>query len=83
MGRHFIEVCVCGNTLSQCRCPDPGKLKIRRSPCRCEEPGPGHTTAPGPWLPQALTEQHVSERRKLGLPMLTDIEKHAFKKTRA
>lgn len=36
---HFIERCVCGNVLSQCRCASPDKeSRTRPGPCRCSRP---------------------------------------------
>jgi hypothetical protein len=38
-GAHYIILCVCGNTLGQCRCADPNKRIERRGPCKCPRPG--------------------------------------------
>ena len=63
-----MEHCCCGNTL------DAGKqTRIKVYPCRCSEPGVKRTTrgTPTPGVPKG----QKAEREKLGLPVLTDIER--------
>ncbi len=63
--------CVCGNELES-----TPAYKLRVSPCRCEAPGPGARTLQT-GLPWHLFEKQYEERRRLGLPLLTDTERAA------
>lgn len=72
-----VESCACGNELRRKGKADGLVVKIRRSPCRCEKAGRGASIiASG--IPNDLTEGHVNERRKLGLPLMTDLERAQF-----
>lgn len=46
---HFIEECICGNVLAQCRCPSPNKTVHLRNQCLCSFPGPLLPKFVEPW----------------------------------
>jgi hypothetical protein len=73
-----LERCVCGNELGRDRaCP------VTRSPCRCETPGPGPSVLNRQL--SAVSLEHVSrrqyhERRRLGLPLLSPLERSVLRR---
>jgi hypothetical protein len=74
------EDCVCGNTLREA---SEYAFRVVRSPCRCAVPGPSRRTT----LEREPSLEHVSrrqyhERKRLGLPLLTPLERDALKKHR-
>lgn len=68
----LVEVCCCGNTLRET------SVRIVVSPCRCETPGPGQRQRPRWFIPEALPEKQYEERKRLGLPLMDEIEKAHF-----
>lgn len=68
-----VEVCCCGNVLRI-----GARIPIRTSPCRCQKPGPGPTTRAAGWLPDDVPRHQFEERRRVGLPVLTDVERAAY-----
>lgn len=40
MSEHFIERCVCGTVIAQCRCPGPKTERTRPGPCACKSSMP-------------------------------------------
>ena len=72
------EVCCCGNVT------DVGVEYVRRvSPCRCAEPGvEGRVTRERVGLPDWVSEKHYEQRKRTGLPMLTDVERAATSRWR-
>jgi hypothetical protein len=68
-----MERCCCGNELRST------PVQITVSPCCCEEPGKGRSfLRVVPAIPQGITRQHYTERKKLGLPLMTDAERTQF-----
>jgi hypothetical protein len=67
-----FEFCCCGNALRET------SVKIVVSPCRCDEPGPGQRTQPVRWLPDDVPKRQYEQRKRVGLPVLTDAEKAAY-----
>lgn len=65
--------CVCGNETS----PEPD-FKVTHSPCRCETPGSGRRTLGAQGMPRYVSKQQFEERRRLGLPVVTDIERGSY-----
>ena len=63
-----MEKCCCGNVLDA-----QTETRIKVYPCRCSQPGVEHTSR-GTKLPDVPRGQK-EERERLGLPVLTDIEK--------
>jgi hypothetical protein len=64
--------CCCGNQRNE----KPEGFKVNTSPCHCTLPaGVRRKLAAG--LPWHVFEQQYNERKRLGLPILTDIEKGA------
>jgi len=62
--------CCCGNELEAGR-----GYRVRMSPCRCVEVGPlGRSGRRGGANLEWVTEGQREERRRLGLPEVTDIE---------
>lgn len=66
---HFIEKCICGNTLAQCRCPSPNKTVHINNNCKCPSPGAELPKFAEPYL--SIKQLVVSDPRPLGLPMLS------------
>ena len=63
--------CVCGNHLS-----DKPTVKSTMSPCKCDAPGPGRTVLVARHgIPEFCFERQYEQRTRLGLPLMTDIEK--------
>ena len=68
-----MEVCCCGNVLAE------KPFAMRVSPCKCETPGPGPSVLiRRDAIPHGITKQHYDERQKLGMPLMTDLEKMQF-----
>ena len=66
--------CVCGNTESL-----PEGFTMRLLICRCNKPGPGKRAGGrATEVPDRVPRAQVEERRRVGLPVMTDIEKSAF-----
>jgi len=65
--------CVCGNVLEK----RPFRAVI--SPCRCATPGPGRSTAARESFLDHISERQYRERTRLGLPVVTEIEKSHFR----
>lgn len=78
--RHRTVRCVCGKILETCRCQGV-KVKITQSPCRCARPdsGPRTLRRQNP-LDGVFSETQYNERKRLGLPLATDIEKSASRR---
>ncbi len=70
--------CVCGNVLEQ------RPFEVRVSPCRCTEPGPGRRTVPRESFlnENEVTPTQYAQRKRLGLPVVTEIEKSAIRDAR-
>jgi hypothetical protein len=66
-----MEHCVCGNSLR------PTEVKITVSPCKCRKPGPGRRTVLREFVldENRVTPTQYAERKRLGLPVITEIEK--------
>ena len=65
----MAEHCVCGNRLGESR------VTIRRSPCRCDVPGPGPSVSfQVVALPDTVLRKQYDERKRLGLPVVAQIE---------
>lgn len=62
-------LCCCGNELE----PNPS-YRVRHSPCRCAKPHSGQRTLIPRNLPDFVTERQMKDRKRLGLPVVTDIE---------
>ena len=68
--------CVCGNRL------ESRPYRVVVSPCKCVQPGPGRSTLHHEDLlydDQFVSEKQVRERRRLGLPAITDLEKSFYR----
>jgi hypothetical protein len=67
------ESCCCGNVT------DASVEYVRRvSPCRCKKPGTGGCVTKNLYgLPDWVSEKHYQQRKRTGLPMITDIEQAA------
>lgn len=54
MSGHFINKCICGNVLSQCRCAGAGVPKVEHilAPCSCEVP----------WKPPFMDYDHDPQK---------------------
>jgi hypothetical protein len=65
-----MEACVCGNVLD-------AQLEYRctRSPCRCAVPGRGPGQLRCHDLPSWVLRKQYDERKRLGLPVVTPIER--------
>jgi hypothetical protein len=70
----MAESCCCGNVLRDTF------IRIVVSPCKCPEPGPGPSTHSIEWLPDDVPRKQYEERKRIGLPVLTDAEKAAYGK---
>jgi len=68
-----MESCACGNILREC------PVTIRVHPCRCEKPGNGKRRAPIWGIPDDLPRKQYEERKRLNLPVLTDMERSGFR----
>lgn len=69
----MAEVCICGNKLGE------REYTLRVSPCRCASPGLGPRVARAfEEVPDYVSPQQYAERKRLGLPVVTDIERSAF-----
>ena len=69
-----MEVCICGNVLDSLK-----KIEVRMLTCRCAAPGGGKRQGRREEaIPRGLTKGHYDERKKLGLPLMTDAEKSQF-----
>jgi hypothetical protein len=68
-----VESCCCGNVLrTGTRC------RIIIHPCQCEKPGPAKRRPPMTMLPKQVTEEVYEQRKRLGLPIMTESERAAF-----
>ncbi len=68
-------LCCCGNKLE----PDPS-FTVRQAPCKCKAPGPGRRQAAPHGIPDHVFEQQYNERKRLGLPIETDMERGVRRK---
>ena len=69
-----MEFCCCGNCLDH-----KIKTRVTKYPCSCEKPlRKIHRSAPIIGVSDRIPKYQVEERRKLGLPVCTDIERSAF-----
>ena len=69
-----MTLCICGNQIG----PDRG-YRMTTSPCRCDKPGPGRSIASRESFLDDISPQQYAERTRLGLPVVTEIEKHHFR----
>ena len=66
----MATVCCCGNDLSK----TPVDFKVTMSPCQCDKPsGPRRSLRAG--LPSYVFAKQYAERKRLGLPLETDVER--------
>ena len=66
----MATVCCCGNTLRN----KPEDFQLTMSPCQCDKPsGPRRSLRAG--LPNHVFAKQYAERKRLGLPLETDIER--------
>lgn len=65
-----MEVCSCGNVLDERK-----EITIIIRVCRCETPGPGRTEQRQRVPPVDLKQPSDPNRRRLGLPALTPLER--------
>jgi hypothetical protein len=72
----MAKVCCCGNDLDE----KPDGFTVRMHPCRCEKPAGRRQSTQMQGLPWHVFKQQYEERKRLGLPILTDIEKGARSK---
>lgn len=71
--------CSCGNRLEE------RPFRIVVSPCRCHLPGHGRSVAalPESFLDDAfVNETQYRERKRLGLPIATEVEKSLYRSLR-
>ena len=68
----MAESCVCGNVLDSEKA-----IVVRVSPCRCVRRGGGRRQSGVSVLPGWVGEEQYTERKRLGLPVVTDIERGA------
>lgn len=70
------NVCCCGNDL-----PDrsPSRVLVTYKPCRCdvEVAGKGSRIGAEPIMTQGVSKEHFEQRRRLGLPLQTPMERSA------
>jgi hypothetical protein len=58
-------------------------LVVMRSPCRCKTPGQGRSVlVHEPAVPDGVTEEQYAERKRVGLPPITEVERSLFKELR-
>ena len=70
-----MEFCRCGNELGF------STVKVTRYPCRCETPLSKHKReAPNLDPLHHVSEKQFNERRRLGLDIMSPLEKHAYGK---
>lgn len=65
-----MRLCICGNELGD----DPG-FRVTHSPCRCDDPGTGPRQTPCHDLPRCVSKQQYEERKRVGLPVVSGIER--------
>lgn len=68
-----MTCCICGN-----RWEKPEGIRVNRRVCRCDTPGPGKRAGGVSRLPDGVTKEQYEERTRLGLPVVTDIERAAM-----
>lgn len=66
-----MELCRCGNTLGE------SNFRITVHPCRCDDPGPDRKAPPNLDLLSNVPERQYNQRKKVGLPLQTDVERAA------
>ena len=66
-----VTRCICGNRLGD----RPRGFTVRQSPGSCEHPGPGKRTASQTDLPFWVTKKQYEDRKRLGLPIVTPLER--------
>lgn len=72
-----MRLCVCGNEIGS----DPG-FRVTYSPCRCDAPGPYRTTLGRESILDDITATQYAERKRTGLPLVTDSERSVLKEIR-
>ena len=76
MDSALTRKCCCGKVFHDA---GQGTVVIER-PCRCEHPGESYVPRPDFGVPNWVTEKQYRQRTKLGLPPVTEIERHAMRK---
>jgi hypothetical protein len=65
-----MTLCVCGNVIG----PDRG-YRMTCSPCQCKKPGEGRSTILRESFLDDISPQQYAQRKRLGLPIVAEIEK--------
>ncbi len=69
-----MEFCCCGNLLDK-----KIKTRVTMYPCKCDTPLKSiHRRAPLIGVSDRIPKHQVEERRRVGLPDCTDVERAAF-----